>query len=181
MTNTRYLNIQELNHTLSIRDHGLSSLTLQYQLPLNTSLLVQMDYVPKFLSFESFPAEPNRGFDIPPSFVSYICPTSKTFTTRPQMVFSNALLIMPPVPDLSMPYNVISISSTFYALIIGTIINVTIKRANQSLKDQYNGVERKRGITKLKEFVVRIIHVLKRKRNLSNGGYNDKGSIDKTD
>lgn len=184
MTNTHYLNIQELNHTLSIRDHGLSSLTLNYQLPVNASLFVEMEYLPKFPSFESFPAEPNRGFDIPPSFVTYICPMTNIsiYTTQQQMVFSNALLVMPPVPDLSMPYNVISITSTFFALIIGTIINVTIKRANQSLKDQYNGVTRKRGIVKLKDLIVRIAYMLKRKRNvLIQSSDCHPSSHDKTD
>jgi hypothetical protein len=179
MTKTRYLNIQKLDHTLSIRDHGLASLTLNYQLPINTSLFVEMDYLPKFLSFESFPAEPNRGFDIPPSFVSYICPLTKVLTTQPQMVFSNALLIMPPVPDLSMPYNVISITSTFFALIIGTIINITIRRANQSLKDQYNGSVRKRGITKLKEFIVPMTHMLtRRRRSETNDGRCPRSNTD---
>jgi hypothetical protein len=113
-----------------------------------------MDYEPRFLPFELFPADPNRGFDVPPSYATFTpsCPSSlSTIHLEPVELFSNALLIMPPVPDMSMPFNVISLCGTCFAILIGTAINLIIKKSSQSVHDSLKGVKTKTRMDKLKD------------------------------
>ncbi len=144
----------ELDHQLlfSPGGDGSSTLSISTTIPKDSSLYIQVDYNPRFLAFERFPADPNRGFDVPPSIASFSCPLLETFTSAQAQaqvgqvpnifrtnVYSNALLIMPPVPDLSMPFNVISITSTLFALIIGTFINLLIHKSRESIKEKFDG------------------------------------------
>lgn len=125
----------ELNFNLTYE-----ALSLNQILPRDSSLYIHLDYNPKFLQFERFPADPNRGFDIPPSFATFSnrlhADGESIFYT---MTYSNALLIMPPEPDLSMPFNVISIACTFFALIIGTTMNLSIRKSRDQIKKQFEG------------------------------------------
>merc|ERR1740136_533212 len=104
-----------------------------------------MDYQPRFHSFETFPADPNRGIDIPPSYASFLllppsppsphhdgAPSEARYTQSSHLpptirVYSNALLLMPPVPDLSMPFNTIGLTGTFYAFLMGASLNLLLK------------------------------------------------------
>lgn len=116
-------------------------------IPEDSSIYVQVEYKPRFLSFEEFPADPNRGFDIPPSIATFSCYAADNNLSNANAdiahVYSNSLLIMPPVPDLSMPFNVISITSTFLALILGTLINILIRKATGRITDKLKSEEEK--------------------------------------
>ncbi len=127
-------------------------------IPKDSSIYIQVDYNPRFLAFERFPADPNRGFDVPPSIASFSCHAQAYSHTQAQAnifltnAYSNALLIMPPVPDLSMPFNVISITSTLFALIIGTFINLLIHKSRENIKEKFDGNENpKSKLGKLKD------------------------------
>ena len=150
-------------------------LSLSKQMPRDSSLYVQLDYKPKFLNFEQFPADPNRGFDVPPSIATFSCPaipgyqrSSTTSTGTTTLAYSNALLIMPPVPDLSMPFNVISIASTFFALIIGTTINITIKKCREQVTDQLQGKVKPTPKDKLKAKLARFKNKFRKDKLLSD-------------
>jgi hypothetical protein len=41
---------------------------------------------------------------------------------------------MAPVPDLSMPFNVLSLTCTLYAFIIGSLINLVLRKASERVK-----------------------------------------------
>merc|ERR1719162_148813 len=118
-----------------------------------------MDYQPKFHSFESFPADPNRGIDIPPSYALFAVPSSSLSSSSPLpptttiRVYSNALLLMPPVPDLSMPFNIAGLTGTFYAFLIGTMLNMLLRKATTKMADEYKGIEHKSKMDKLKDKV----------------------------
>ena len=64
-TITHY-SLDELNFNLTA-----GSLSLSKTIPKDSSLYIQLDYRPKYLQFEHFPADPNRGFDIPPSIATF--------------------------------------------------------------------------------------------------------------
>lgn len=148
------------------------SLTLSQTLPKDSSLFIQLDFRPKFIEFERFSESPNRGFDIPPSIATFSYLTggdggarngihSGILAMSSTTTYSNALLIMPPVPDLSMPFNVISIVSTFFALIVGSIMNITIRKSREKVSEQLNGKvhNKKKSLKdKLKDMVRSKVH-----------------------
>lgn len=119
-----------------------------------------MDYEPYYLPFEHFPADPNRGFDIPASYATFSTLGPSTHSVQ---LYSNALLIMSPVPDMSMPFNVISLSCTCFALLIGSVINLMIKKSSQSVSDDLKGVKRQTPMQKLKDRLRSKIDLLKQK------------------
>jgi len=115
------------------------------RLPPSSSLELVLDYEPAFLSFESFPADPNRGFEIPPFratfFESPECQRRRSASTTGgagggtgTFLFSNAALLMAPVPDMSMPFNVLSLTCTLYAFVAGALINLLVRRASERVK-----------------------------------------------
>lgn len=60
----------------------------------------------------------------------------KSFKRDHVRIYSNLLLVFMPMPDFSMPYNVITLSSTLIALITGSLINLyTRKRKEQNNKE----------------------------------------------
>ena len=184
-------------------------LEYEYTILPNHHFILSLDYQPLFLSFEEFPGDANRGFEIPPTKVVFqlfhpLSPITTTTTTshdnqtinptttmkeqqqqqcqesikriqelRHQLssinnpffesfdtsvdtnvmntttrasslvvvqmeLYSNALLILTPLPDMSMPYNVLSFTCTFYAFLFGSMFNLLIKKANTSMKKKLN-------------------------------------------
>ena len=153
---------EQNNHHLELSMDGSTSLSFTTHLPPQSSLFIQMDYEPRYIPFELFPADPNRGFDVPPSYAYFS--TSNPMLSSPNVqLYSNALLIMPPVPDMSMPFNVISLCGTCFAIIIGTSINMIIKKSSQGVSDTLKGVEKKTRIQKLKERIKSKISMVKEK------------------
>ena len=77
-----------------------------------------------FLQFEEFPPDANRGFDVPGAILqveSEKVDGGRVVLTR---IYTESLMIEMPYPDFSMPYNVITLTSTLLAFIAGTMLNV---------------------------------------------------------
>ena len=87
-----------------------------------------LDYKPAFLSVSDFPGDANRGFEIPPATANIHNSTAS--------LYSNAHLILAPLPDMSMPFNVISLTCTLYAFLIGSMLNWMIRKASKHIHDQ---------------------------------------------
>lgn len=108
------------------KEDGSSILTLSStQVP--SSVVISLDYNPNFLTYDDFSGDPNRGKDLPPVVVTVTC-SNESF-----QVFSNSPLILPPVPDMSMPFNVLSLACSLYAYLIGTLVTLMIKRASEKI------------------------------------------------
>jgi phosphatidylinositol glycan class T len=106
-----------------------------------------VDYDEAFFPFQKFPADANRGIDAYPSRAIFTPLSSTTSTT----LYSTSLLIMSPVPDMSMPFNVISLSCTLWAFVLGSLLNILVKRGTESIKREFTGEREKKPIDKLKE------------------------------
>ena len=50
-----------------------------------------------------------------------------------------AVVVIPPVPDLSMPFNVTRLLGTFYAFVMAATLNVLLRKATTKMGDEYNG------------------------------------------
>ena len=109
-------------------------LELTMELPPDSSLCISMEYNHRFLPFDFFPADPNRGMDIPPAFCIFSCPNCIEKPKTPVTLYSSSLLLLPPCPDLTMPFNVICLTSTFYAFVIGSVMNILVRRTSARIK-----------------------------------------------
>lgn len=97
------------------------------QLEVHSELRLILGYKPAFLSISDFPGDANRGFEIPPA---------TAYFGNNNTLFSNAHLVLTPLPDMSMPFNVISLTCTLYAFIVGSLLNWMVKRASKHLHDR---------------------------------------------
>ena len=106
-------------------------------------MFILLDFNPRFLPFELFPADPNRGVDITPSYAKLSVENMCAHVNSPNIeatMYSNALLLMPPVPDMSMPFNVIAVASTLIAIFLGTSMRFITNKASERLSNQYKGI-----------------------------------------
>lgn len=123
-----------------------STLELQAVIPANVSTLrLYMQYDKGFLRQSEFPADANRGFDLPPAKMD-------AFTIRPiaevtseakqtpltlslgkgagptETVYMNGLLMLLPTPDFSMTFNVSALTGSLVSVLAITIIRKLIER-----------------------------------------------------
>ena len=137
-------------HTLTIEDrHGNSLQPLhvsftpgvirqsphRLELVLNlaawSNVNLQILFTRGFLTWTEHPPDANHGFYINPTVVT----VRKSDLNLPEQyhnsvyrIYSESLLISIPVPDFSMPYNVICLVCTVIAISFGTFYNITAKR-----------------------------------------------------
>ena len=157
------------------RNDDSAQIEVSYELPPDSSLWISMDFVPRFLNFQRFPADPNRGMDVPPALVTFfkskckdkhlsrfeyldgLKATSKLLcphTDCSVMLYSKPLLIMPPLPDTTMPFNVVCLSSTLFAFVIGLFLNILVKKSNESVRRRLYNEEPEK--SKLQEYISAI-------------------------
>jgi len=75
---------------------------------------------------EDFPPDPNRGFDFP----------SPIFIFEGKVYMGSNSLVFIPLPDLSMPFNVITLTGTLVAFMIGSMINKMIRKSEWENKEK---------------------------------------------
>lgn len=106
----------------------------------------------RFLQYDDFPPNPMKGMEVPPTIVSITplptCgqPHSHAWFTSevpmapyPCRFYTESLLIAIPVPDFSMPFNVITLSCTLLAFFFGTMLNFLVKKSGKDSKQQKEG------------------------------------------
>jgi hypothetical protein len=148
------------HYTASVEwdDDDLSAvlrITTSFSSMIPTSLIVvSLDYEPIFLSIDEFPGDPNRGRELPPAVATFQCHHHHT-TTTVTTLFSNSVLLLPPVPDMSMPFNVLSLSCSLYAYLIGTIVTLLVKRSSERIKYQLHPQQKPE--SKLKQLKSKIL------------------------
>jgi hypothetical protein len=126
-------------HSLQVLENGSLEFLFTHILPPKSSLTFSIDYNPSFLPFETFPGDANRGFELPPArvFLQSSCVSNKT-TAQPFVVnttlYGESLLLMAPLPDMSMPFNVLSLCCTLYAFVLGSILNLVTRKASEKIK-----------------------------------------------
>jgi phosphatidylinositol glycan class T len=122
--------------------------------PPRSSVTLSYQFSKRFLQLDAFPADPNRGFDVPATVakLTLLQNTTKAAATgqrspsdhifssallrdrrraqTSKQAYSEGLLVMLPLPDFSMPYNVVTLSSTAMAFFFGTTVNILTRRRN---------------------------------------------------
>ena len=147
----------------SQQDH--TALIVEAYLTPHSRLEIQWDYQAKFLPFEQFPGDPNRGIEVIPAMARITCepPSSSSHVTT--VLFSNTLLVLPPVPDMSMPFNVTSLTCSLYAYVFGSLIAFAVKKASEKIRYKLHPEEKpKSRVTQIKEkFRSKIEKLFRRK------------------
>ena len=132
---------------------GGTRLNFETVLGPDSSIVVEVNFEPKFLRIEDFPADANKGFHVVPALGDFFydgeLPRGKNgtgtglslsqslslslidnilFPTDFVRMYSNGALIMAPNPDMSMPFNVITLTCTMIAFLFGTILNILVRK-----------------------------------------------------
>lgn len=114
-------------------------LMIEALLPPSTSLIFSIQFEKAFLRLSEHPPDANRGFDIPAATVVFDIARAtderkqvdtRTMETQnpPRIIYTEPLLVALPTPDFSMPYNVITLTSTALAFFIGTMLNTLLRK-----------------------------------------------------
>lgn len=125
-----------------------------------------MSLVPcaRFLHFEDFPPNPLRGMEVPPAVVAvYLYGEKSGELLGVHRVATEALLIDVPSPDFSMPFNVVTLSSTLLAFFLGTMINILVKKSGGDQK----GTEKDKQTSQKVGFLQRLRDKLGLKRRVT--------------
>jgi Gpi16 subunit, GPI transamidase component len=117
-------------------NHEGVSLYWRHILPPQSSLHFSLDYESVFLPFEVFPTDANRGFELPPlrAHFTSACPMLDASRPHSATLYASSHLILTPLPDRSMPFNVLSLVCTLYAFLIGSILNILVRKGSEKIK-----------------------------------------------
>ena len=117
-------------------------------LPPHSQTRLMFDFERGFLRYSEFPTDPERGREVPAAILLvadaygnkrrpclYSFYFNRELTARDAVtlgentirMYTATLGIMMPSPDFSMPYNVISISSTIFAIAFSTLLKLGIR------------------------------------------------------
>lgn len=132
---------------------------------LNLPVLLSLAPCTRFLHFEDFPPNPLRGMEVPPAVVAaYQYEKRSGELLGVHRVATEALLIDVPSPDFSMPFNVVTLSSTLLAFFLGTMINILVKKSGG---DQKKGTENDKQTSQKVGFLQRLREKLGLKRRVT--------------
>ncbi|XP_017422799.2 uncharacterized protein LOC108332147 isoform X2 [Vigna angularis] len=148
---------------------GMMELVLQFPCEMKSAVL-SIEFDKGFLHIDEYPPDANQGFDIPSAIISFPdfnaalqfydksqskSPLlSKLQEKSPVLSYTEVLLVPLTTPDFSMPYNVITITCTVFALYFGSLVNVLRRRVGEEErllknKDASKAVFLRRVLTKL--------------------------------
>ncbi|XP_061362720.1 uncharacterized protein LOC133306420 isoform X2 [Gastrolobium bilobum] len=125
---------------------GMMELVLKFPCEIKSAVL-NIEFDKGFLHIDEYPPDANQGFDIPSAIISFpdfhaglqfsdnfqskSPMLSKLQEKSPVLSYTEVLLVPLTTPDFSMPYNVITITCTVFALYFGTLLNVLRRRAGE--------------------------------------------------
>ncbi|KAJ0110944.1 hypothetical protein Patl1_01578 [Pistacia atlantica] len=140
------------------------------------SAALTIEFDKGFLHIDEYPPDANQGFDIPSAVVSFPnsdasmhfsqddslkkSPLLSKFQERSRVLSYTEVLLVPlTTPDFSMPYNVLTITCTVFALYFGSLLNVLRKRAGE--EERLLKASKKTG--RLSQLLSKLISKLRRR------------------
>jgi len=128
-------------------DHGKpAKVEFIMTLPPKSNTIFTLQFEKAFLHWTEYPPDAHRGFDIGPAVVTGFfdakhqdvkfnglewSPILYKKTPRNQVnfkIYSEPLLLNLPTPDFSMPYNVMTLTGTIFALFFGSMFTTMVRR-----------------------------------------------------
>lgn len=119
----RGASIEKMYYSPAIDRRRGTQLELVLEIPPMSTIEITYDFEKAILRYTEYPPDANRGFDIAPAVIRVSSKDGQDSYVR-----TTSLLLQIPVPDFSMPYNTIILSSTVIALGFGSIFNLLIRR-----------------------------------------------------
>ncbi|XBW36964.1 hypothetical protein QEN19_002544 [Hanseniaspora menglaensis] len=112
---------------VSLSDIRGKPLHLEYTItvPKSSTLTIHFDVEKPLLNYEEYPPDSNHGFEIESALVVVL---DRFYPNKNYFIRTPTLLLSLATPDFSMPYNVITITSTLMAFCFGLIFNLLTKR-----------------------------------------------------
>ncbi len=89
---------------------------------------VRLPFTKSFIRYSEHPPDASRGFDLPPAILHIDAEPFEGNPTQRHRIYSTKLLVDVAIPDFSMPYNVIIMTSTLIALFFGSVFNPIVRR-----------------------------------------------------
>jgi len=105
-------------------DDTYSSISWSISIPANSKIIISSSYIKLFMNFEQYPAESNKGFEIYPMVIRSNLVDSENF----HFFTTEASLLSFPIGDFSMPFNAITLISTIFAFLVGSVVNTMVKK-----------------------------------------------------
>lgn len=115
-----------VQHTLflpSIFRQRSAQLEMKILIPGESTIRMELFFDKEFLRYTDYPFDPNRGFDLAGATIEYDSADGRT-----DRIVTQKLLVTMPTPDFTMPYNVITLTSTLIVLFYGTFFNLSFRR-----------------------------------------------------
>ncbi|CAM8995448.1 unnamed protein product [Rhodiola kirilowii] len=126
---------------------GMMELALQLPCRVKSTILT-VEFDKGFLHINEYPPDANQGFDIPSAIISFpgvqtsmqfmmdnssiSSPLLAKFKINSSVLSYTEVLLVPlTTPDFSMPYNVITITCTVFALYFGSLLNALRRRVGE--------------------------------------------------
>ncbi|KAL8529163.1 hypothetical protein ACS0TY_006571 [Phlomoides rotata] len=125
---------------------GVMEIVLRLPYSVKTAALT-LEFDKGFLHIDEYPPDANQGFDIPSAvvhfadfianmsfdnnFLKQVPVLSKLQEKVPVVSYTEVLLVPLTTPDFSMPYNVITITCTVFALYFGSLLNALRRRIDE--------------------------------------------------
>ncbi|KAI3461856.1 hypothetical protein Pfo_018519 [Paulownia fortunei] len=125
---------------------GVMEMVLRLPCGVKTAALT-LEFDKGFLHIDEYPPDANQGFDIPSALISFadfqanislddhplkkLPILFKLQERNPVLSYTEVLLVPLTTPDFSMPYNVITITCTVFALYFGSLLNALRRRVSE--------------------------------------------------
>ncbi|XP_022865005.1 GPI transamidase component PIG-T-like [Olea europaea var. sylvestris] len=139
---------------------GVMEMILRLPCGVKTAALT-LEFDKGFLHIDEYPPDANQGFDIPSAVVSFTdfqasigfednflnkLPILNELQERKHVICYTEVLLVPlTTPDFSMPYNVITITCTVFALYFGSLLNALRRRVGEEERLLKSKAAKKRG------------------------------------
>ena len=102
-------------------DNCFDSISWSYEIPPNSVLITSYIGLKQFMHMSVFPPDANRGIEVPPSVI-YV--NSFPF----ERLITSHYVVSLPLSDFSMSFNVITLVSTSFVFLVGTMINTLVRK-----------------------------------------------------
>lgn len=139
---------------------GVMEMILRLPCGVKTAALT-LEFDKGFLHIDEYPPDANQGFDIPSAVVSFTdfqasigfednflnkLPILNELQERKHVICYTEVLLVPlTTPDFSMPYNVITITCTVFALYFGSLLNALRRRVGEEERLLKSKAAKKKG------------------------------------
>ncbi|GAA5900976.1 hypothetical protein JCM6882_005993 [Rhodosporidiobolus microsporus] len=136
--------VAELDYKPSIARVRPTTLQALLRLPPHSTTQLTLAYESATLWYTEYPSDANRGFSVPGAQLILLSPPPPSDAASPPLrprqvgflrsrvpllrLHTPTTLLSLPLPDFSMPYNVIILTSTIVALFFGSIVNGLVRR-----------------------------------------------------